>query len=903
MRLYNATSCTPATGTQTSSASSFGLHHFNQQPKAPLKPARPWRLKEASAATRLQQQQEQRSGSCSNNKTTTLFPASSLDRQQRQRDHVSPKRTRKLQATWPPPSTAASMSFESVVPANTNSTVSTSSETPLNPSQEPSRTKETIKEEIVENSIELRAGLDQEENGGDSLEPTSGKTKDCTREGHEGEEPRPVKSLQRKFTSAFQSPLRLAKIQFRSSPGHRLFQRLQGGGKKEQEQRAEVTATLLETRNRSSHLGFSQEEEQPTLQCDPILSTDDTAEETPAPNNFHDRTSLHTFQSPLKKFHLKQMQQHSPQLSKNETSTTATNETFDCLPGRISSESFHFDIELVKSTDEAAAAEMLDNLEPEAPRRQQPKHHGGEEHASLISKSSSSTLTSHWYEEQHLPSKHSHHSGVGAERNLTTGSGIDRPIAPAPWASIGDFVLRSETDDFIDPGFADPQYPPPIDVPRRRISEDRPPSGFDRTGSGDTWSDGDSSWIDFTADPFKTIRTTGIAKPSASKPSPPAPAAVMSSLLVQEPTLNKDLLLAPLQETTLPGLSTFVPIPYQENKAPSTPIFHQRGNTRAASPGNRHPESDEKVPQPPNDTKGHSPLLLGSLLQSRYEMGHQQLNKLTAKPLPATTPEVVLAETSREKGIDKALELPEKYAKMLKMGLPEGAVRNAMLRDGVDASALDDPDSVPLRAHRPSSSPGTIKPDLDQYRRFRVHWEPHENVRSNTVWAMAQREEPWISENIQVDEDEYKKLFQETKDPLLKRVVRNESSGTIMGGTVIDAKRANNGGIVLARIKLSCREIAKAIDQFDYDAFSADQIKALLPLLPTTGEEGKLRDVISKSGDNQLLKSECERFMVSVLGVREAKEKLNSMLFMKQFSVVVDGLKRGELLCPGYYCR
>ncbi|KAL7568202.1 hypothetical protein ACA910_004204 [Epithemia clementina (nom. ined.)] len=988
MRLYNPQSRTP---TATAVFGGGGIQHFNQRQQqqqqeevassTTTKPSNSWRSfasnKPATttikSSTRAQQKQQQLQPSNSNstintngskgnkNKTLSSLRLSALNRPLQHQRQRSPNRTNKLQAIWPPPApTNSSMSLDSagvdVVPVPTSSTASTSSETQhLDPLQKSSLRCGTIKAEQEAALLETSPTW-QEDEKKEGEEHTTTSTHETTSkeakdEGVSEEDTRPVKMLQRKFTSAFQSPLRLAKLQFRSSPGHRLLQRFQAGGgaaatpaaKKEQGQ-ADIKATLLQSANRSSNEGYLPDHDPTTLECDPVFSTDDEEQgndnndgeqdfPVPAPTKIvPDRTSMHTFQSPLKKFHLlqKQLQQlnplNSPQLSKNETNTTATSETYDGLPGRVSSESFHFDIELVKSTDEAAAAaaagtqvrsgvvmQRARQLRAMRPYKANPRGRGIEQ-LSVVSKSSSSTLTSHWYDEHCDEQELNFDHALGLENNkrfpTSSVNLLDRPMAPAPWASVEGFVMRSEDNEFVvhptTTTTANDSKPAPIHVQRRRVSSEtyhnknhHPSlSEFEVSWSGDTWSDGDS-WIDFTADPFKTVQTMGVSKPSASKALDDSsnPAAVMSSLFEQEPTLDRDLLFAPLRETCLSD-----PFAFSDSgdvmTTSWTPIVKTQ-NTHCSSPGNKQPSNDKAMAHPLNDTKGRGPTLLGPLLQSRYQMVRQQQTKQLVNQTPAakhaeSTPEEKTPISGSESKEFRS-DLPEKYAKMLKMGLPEGAVRNAMLRDGADTDALDNTGVSP-KPTRPSSSPGDTKPTLDPYRRFRVHWEPHDNVRSNTVWAMVHREKAWISEKIGKDHEEYNKLFQEAKDPLLKRAIKKEVNSFGLTGTVIDAKRANNGGIVLARIKLSNHELARAIDGFDYDVLSADQIRALLPLLPTAEEEEKLRSSIAKAGGKHMLKSECEKFMASMLGIRHAKQKLDAMLFMKQFNVVIDGLKSDSRL-------
>lgn len=146
------------------------------------------------------------------------------------------------------------------------------------------------------------------------------------------------------------------------------------------------------------------------------------------------------------------------------------------------------------------------------------------------------------------------------------------------------------------------------------------------------------------------------------------------------------------------------------------------------------------------------------------------------------------------------------------MGLPQGAVKNAMERDGLDPSVLDGDHSAPVGGRKGTNKAddSCAKAPKDNFRRTRVHWETHDTVRSNTVWAMLSRD-PDVAE-LKIDQEEFMRLFQlESSKP---KAQLSPTSGTTEKGAVkvIDKKRANNGGITLARIKLSYEEIAAAVD-------------------------------------------------------------------------------------------
>jgi len=86
-------------------------------------------------------------------------------------------------------------------------------------------------------------------------------------------------------------------------------------------------------------------------------------------------------------------------------------------------------------------------------------------------------------------------------------------------------------------------------------------------------------------------------------------------------------------------------------------------------------------------------------------------------------------------------------------------------------------------------------------------------VRRNSLWAKIDEEiDP---DNIEIDEEEFAELFQaeiETDvDQAKKTKARSPRKGAAV--RVIDPKRANNGGIILARLKLDHDEMADVVDR------------------------------------------------------------------------------------------
>lgn len=103
-----------------------------------------------------------------------------------------------------------------------------------------------------------------------------------------------------------------------------------------------------------------------------------------------------------------------------------------------------------------------------------------------------------------------------------------------------------------------------------------------------------------------------------------------------------------------------------------------------------------------------------------------------------------------------------KYIKMLKVGLPLGAVKNKMTKEGHDASMLDRPptDLVPLDPTSAAVAPAAIKAakKSPRLRKKKLHWHALDKskVGRNSVWAESDSDE-----EFQLDTDEFNKLFVE----------------------------------------------------------------------------------------------------------------------------------------------
>ncbi|KAL7553233.1 hypothetical protein ACHAWF_017316 [Thalassiosira exigua] len=241
-----------------------------------------------------------------------------------------------------------------------------------------------------------------------------------------------------------------------------------------------------------------------------------------------------------------------------------------------------------------------------------------------------------------------------------------------------------------------------------------------------------------------------------------------------------------------------------------------------------------------------------------------------------------------------------KYFKMLKLGLPMGAVKNAMERDGLDPAIMDRDHNQPASAQGGGADPSgsARKRQRDTHRRTRLHWDTTGSVKSNTFWALVEEDEELGQ--IEIDETEFTNLFQaEIKSTSVKVASGGKGGGSSRNVVqVIDPKRANNGGIILARLRMSYDDLAQAVDRIDETAMTANQAQGIIEYMPSSSERKSLRDYMRPAGDaggesadvrfDRLC--ECEKFMVAMMTVKQSRRKLRALLFKLQFRACIHDL-------------
>ena len=277
----------------------------------------------------------------------------------------------------------------------------------------------------------------------------------------------------------------------------------------------------------------------------------------------------------------------------------------------------------------------------------------------------------------------------------------------------------------------------------------------------------------------------------------------------------------------------------------------------------------------------------------------------------------VASQLNKEEEIDTGPPLKEdpkyvKFFKMLKMGLPIGAVQNAMQREGHDPSVMDlDHDKSVEYQKAMASKKSKLKklvskkksPKKPKVRRKKIFWSPIEETKTsdNSLWSMIKGS--YDFESLNIDHDEFESLFTDTSNPADKKKVASEKpkeSKQKKSVQVIDAKRGMNGGIILARIKTEFSVLADMVNEMDCGKLDDTQLKALREFLPTKDEKFAIDGYIKGASKSEKTKEAainvfcvCEKYMLAMMKVDMADERFEAMLFKYQFDNKLKELMQG----------
>lgn len=165
-----------------------------------------------------------------------------------------------------------------------------------------------------------------------------------------------------------------------------------------------------------------------------------------------------------------------------------------------------------------------------------------------------------------------------------------------------------------------------------------------------------------------------------------------------------------------------------------------------------------------------------------------------------------------------------KYFKMMKMGLPADAARQACVRDGKDPGIVDlDPDKSLASQRGGGAKPkkAAAKPKKKKpIKRKKIYWDTidESKIDEESIWGMVTKDGEITMDKLEFDMQEFEELFTDQSKPGDKKkkaaaggAKKKDKKKEVV--SVVDAKRAMNGGIVLARIKLEFKEVENRVNK------------------------------------------------------------------------------------------
>ncbi|KAF4130317.1 Formin Homology 2 Domain [Phytophthora infestans] len=250
--------------------------------------------------------------------------------------------------------------------------------------------------------------------------------------------------------------------------------------------------------------------------------------------------------------------------------------------------------------------------------------------------------------------------------------------------------------------------------------------------------------------------------------------------------------------------------------------------------------------------------------------------------------DALVSELAATKNAVKLQDDPvySKYFKMLKMGLPEGAVKHKMVTESADVRALALGPDATVSQLSSGGDGKTVKVAVAKPKRARkkLHWQPISedrlsNINQQTIW-----EDEDDDVDFDVDMDELEALFfaNQNTNSAKKDSSRGQSKALKrkQAVTLIGGKRAMNAAISLARVKLSYSEIADAVTKFDPSGLTIEQLVGINEFLPTS-EEAAL--VSGYTGDRETL-GEAEKFIFEIAKVKRYAPRMESLVYKLSFT-------------------
>ena len=246
---------------------------------------------------------------------------------------------------------------------------------------------------------------------------------------------------------------------------------------------------------------------------------------------------------------------------------------------------------------------------------------------------------------------------------------------------------------------------------------------------------------------------------------------------------------------------------------------------------------------------------------------------------------------------------------MLKLGIPIGAVQNALKKEGKDPNVISlDPDKSlsSQQQSKANAAPTPKQATGPKVVRKRLHWNKidESKLSENSFWNQAKEQSPLQLVGLDFDNEEFASLFTSSpmksppatpKDaPDAKKPKSNQKV------QLIDGRRRMNGSILLKKFKVNYTVLARQVDKMEFMEAEGNELRGMMQLLPTKDEALALRsylppiDAPQSEIDESVAKlGECEQYMAVMLDVDDVKNKFQAMVFRAEFDHLMDSTRDG----------
>lgn len=227
------------------------------------------------------------------------------------------------------------------------------------------------------------------------------------------------------------------------------------------------------------------------------------------------------------------------------------------------------------------------------------------------------------------------------------------------------------------------------------------------------------------------------------------------------------------------------------------------------------------------------------------------------------------------------------FFKMLAVGVPRDAVKQKMIKQGFDPEILDmDPEEFsPVDGSNinPNKKKTKRKKPDDGMQWKKLYWQPVDVPQPGpgvlrTVWTRD-----FGFELLDHEKQELRNLFS-IKITEAKQAEGPSAAEREKSTQILEATRAQNVSILLSKFRISMGDIKRMICTLrisDGLELSADDVKSLLSMLPTTEEAEKLRAVPSEKIEAL---GQAEKHFLGLMEIPRFRSRIACFLFKLQFN-------------------